>query len=108
MSFKANELQQFSFGDSEMLLEFCAADYGEIIEYQLFIRCLSDQTVIENEKRRLRTKEDGTMNSSALQNPSDPDATCRNKAGKSHRGYAANLEETVGKNRDKIIIPGNL
>ena len=38
------------------------------------------------------------MNSSALQNPSDPDATYRNKSGKSHRGHAANIEETVGKN----------
>lgn len=64
----------------------------------MFTRCLSDQTVVENDKRRFRTKEDGTMNSSALQNPSEPDATYRNKAGKLHRGYAANLEETVGKN----------
>jgi hypothetical protein len=63
---------------------------------------LSDQTVVENSKRRLRTKEDGTMNSSALQTPSDPDATYRNKAGKPHRGYAANLEETVGKNGSVI------
>lgn len=38
------------------------------------------------------------MNSSALQNPSDPDATYRNKAGKSYRGYVANVEECVGKN----------
>lgn len=53
---------------------------------------------VENDKRRLRTREDGTMNSSALQNPSDPDATYRNKSGKLYRGYAANLEETVGKN----------
>ena len=67
-------------------------------EYQLFIRCLSDQTVVENEKRRMGTKEDGTMNSSALQNPSDPDATYRNKAGRQYRGYSANIEETVGKN----------
>ena len=28
--------------------------------------------------------------------PSDPEATFRNKAGKEHRGYAANLEESVG------------
>mgnify|MGYP003307034465 CR=1 FL=1 len=70
--------------------------FEEITEYQLFVRCLSEQTVVENEKRRLRTKEDGTMNSSALQNPSDPDATYRNKSGKLYRGYAANLEETVG------------
>jgi len=37
------------------------------------------------------------MNSSLLQNPSDPEATYRNKAGKIHRGYVANLEESVGK-----------
>ena len=42
------------------------------------------------------------MNSSALQNPSDPDATYRNKSGKLYRGYAANLEETVGKNGSVI------
>ena len=32
-----------------------------------------------------------------MQNPSDPDATFRIKAGKEYRGYVANLEETVGK-----------
>lgn len=84
--------------DSDSLLAICKTDFEEITEYQLFVRCLSDQTVVENEKRRLRTREDGTMNSSALQNPSDPDAAYRNKSGKSYRGYAANIEESVGKN----------
>lgn len=93
-----NEIISVLLKDSDKLLEICGEDYLENTEYQLFIRCLSDQTVIEEGNRRLRTKEDGTMNSSALQNPSDPDATYRNKAGKLHRGYAANLEETVGKN----------
>ena len=37
-----------------------------------------------------------------LQNPSDPDATFRAKAGKEHQGYVANLEETVGKNGSVI------
>lgn len=83
--------------DSDYLLELCKSDFEEVTEYQLFVRCLSDQTVVENEKRRLRTKEDGTMHSSALQNPSDPDATYRNKSGKLYRGYTANIEETVGK-----------
>ena len=89
---------QMLLTDSDHLLEICSTDYEEVTEYQLFVRCLSEQSVVENEKRRLRTKEDGTMNSSALQNPSDPDATYRNKSGKLYRGYAANLEETVGKN----------
>ena len=84
--------------DSDCLLELCKTDFEETTEYQLFVRCLSDQTVVENDKRRLRTKEDGTMNSLALQSPSDPDATYRNKSGKHYRGYTANIEETVGKN----------
>lgn len=61
--------------DSDVLLKLCKTDFEEVTEYQLFIRCLSDQTVVENDKRRLKTREDGTMNPSALQNPSDPDAT---------------------------------
>ena len=92
------QIIQMLLMDSDCLLELCKSDFEEATEYQLFARCLSDQTVVENEKRRLRTKEDGTMNSSALQNPSDPDATYRNKSGKLYRGYAANIEETVGKN----------
>ena len=42
------------------------------------------------------------MDSSVLQNPSDPDATYRNKSGKPYRGYAANIEETVG--RDGPVV----
>lgn len=38
------------------------------------------------------------MSSSMMQNSSDLEATFRSKAGKEHRGYAANLEEYVGKN----------
>lgn len=93
-----DQIIQMLLKDSDFLLELCKSDFEEATEYQLFARCLSDQTVVENEKRRLRTKEDGTMNSSALQNPSDPDATYRNKSGKLHRGYVANIEETVGQN----------
>lgn len=91
------EIIQTLLADSCSLLDICNADFEEVMEYQLFVRCLSDQTVVENGERRLRTRKDGTMNSSALQNPSDPDATYRNKSGKSYRGYSANIEETVGK-----------
>ena len=48
--------------------------------------------------RRLATCEDGTMNSSMLQSPSDPEATFRSKVGEEHRGYVANFEESVGEN----------
>lgn len=38
------------------------------------------------------------MNSSTPQNPSDADASYRKKSDKLYRGYAANIEETVGSN----------
>ena len=84
--------------DADTLFTLCGSDYDEIEEYQLFARCLGEQTIVEDETRRLRTKEDGTMDSNVLQNPSDPDATFRVKAGKEHRGYAANVVESVGEN----------
>ena len=93
-----DDRMQTLLNDADALLSFCGSGYEDTTEYELFIRCLSEQTIVENEKRRLRTKEDGTMNSTALQNPSDPEATFRTKAGKNHRGYVANLEESVGKN----------
>lgn len=35
--------------------------------------------------------------------PSDPDATFREKAGKQHRGYVANVDEAVGKNGSVVL-----
>ena len=88
--------------DADKLLDLCGTDYDDATEYQLLVRCLSEQTVVEEASRRLRTKEDEGFHSGMLQNPSDPDATFRIKAGKEHQGYAANLEETVGKNGSVI------
>lgn len=84
--------------DADKLLVLCECDHNGTTEYELLIRCLSEQTIVENGNRRLRTKEDGGMKSTMLQNPSDPEATFRSKAGKEYRGYVANLEESVGKN----------
>ncbi len=88
--------------DADALTAFCGGRYNDWKEYQLFSRCISEQTVREEGGRRLATHEDGTMNSSILQNPSDPEATFRSKAGKEHRGYVANLEESVGENGSVI------
>lgn len=84
--------------DADRLLELCGSSYDDVTEYQLLVRCLSEQTIVEEAVRRLRTKEDGGFSSSMLQNPSDPDATYRKKAGKEYQGYVANVEETVDKN----------
>lgn len=84
--------------DADTLHTFCGDRYKEWKEYALFCRCISEQTIVDDSGRRLATHEDGTMDSSILQNPSDPDATFRSKAGEDHRGYVANMEESVGEN----------
>ena len=84
--------------DADTLSALCKDACNDWEEYALFKRCLNEQTIVDDGKRRLATREDGTMHSSMLQNPSDPDATFRSKAGEDHRGYVANVEESVGEN----------
>jgi len=82
--------------DAATLKTFCGTDYDESSNYQLLLRVLKEQTVqLEDGSYRLRTKEDGGMNAAILQNPADPDATFREKAGEQHRGYVANMIEAA-------------
>ena len=97
-----DELTKQLLSDAEELQKRCEEAFQELTEYQLLVRCLSEQTIVEGGKRRLRTKEDGTMGSGIMQSPADPDATYREKAGKGHRGYVANVEESVGDNKSCI------
>lgn len=82
--------------DCKQIIDLCGEEYEESSCYLLLKRVLHEQTVYENDSYRLRTKEDGGMNGSMLQNPSDPDATFRSKAGTNHKGYSANIVESVG------------
>ena len=52
--------------DADKLLSLCTPDFDDTTEYQLLVRCLSEQTVIEDSVRRLRNKEDGGFSSSML------------------------------------------
>lgn len=81
--------------DACNLLPKCKDEYEGCTDYQLLLRAINEQTK-DNESggRILKTKDDG-MASDVLQNPSDPDATYRVKAGKKYRGYSANITETV-------------
>ncbi len=88
--------------DGETLLDLCKDTFSDTAEYELLVRCFSEQTIVDDGKRRLRTKEDGKISSSSLQSPTDPDATYHKKAGKEHIGYAANVEESVGENGSVI------
>ena len=85
--------------DADNLLAICEGGYDEVAQYQLLVRVIREQTVREDDgSLRLKTKEDGGMDSSILQNPADPEATYREKAGKQNRGYAGNVTEDVGDN----------
>lgn len=84
--------------DAEKLYHITKTGFEEVPEYELFIRCFSEQSIIENGQRRWITKEDKLGNSKLLLNPTDPEATFRKKAGNKYQGYVANIEESVGKN----------
>lgn len=89
--------------DAAVLSKLCASQYDETSEYQLLVRVIREQTTVnEDNTLVLKAKGDETLDSSILQNPSDPDATYRCKAGKQNRGYAANLTETVGEHGSVI------
>ena len=83
--------------DAALLKELCGSSYDESSSYQLLVRVLKEQCIPEEDgSLRLSTKEDAGMDASILQNPADPDATYREKAGKQNRGYAANVVEATG------------
>ncbi|MCI8371900.1 MAG: hypothetical protein HFI75_05815 [Lachnospiraceae bacterium] len=50
------EIIRILLKDGDSLLALCKSGYEKATKYQLFARCLSDQTVVENGKRHLRTK----------------------------------------------------
>ena len=86
--------------DVKSFMVFCGDTYNDLEEYRLFARAVEEQCkkqYYHDENDRLvcsyvlRGKGDG-MNASIMQNPSDPDATFRDKEGH-HRGYAGNILE---------------
>ncbi|HHX59693.1 MAG TPA: transposase [Epulopiscium sp.] len=91
--------------DASLLIKKCASNYDNNSEYQLLIRVIGEQT-IENDDGllTLKDKNDNSMNSKILQNPADPDATYRFKAGKHHHGYVANVIEDVDTDKKTSII----
>lgn len=89
--------------DADSLMKKCSGGYDDVPEYQLLSRAFSEQVFVEEDgSLRLKTAEDGEINSTILQNPSDPDATYREKAGKQHRGYSANITESVGEGNSVV------
>ena len=91
-----DDRMQTILDDAKRLLESCNGGYDDVSDYQVLVRVIKEQTVLNPDGSfRLRTKEDGGMDSQILQNPADTEATYRVKAGKTYRGYAANITEAV-------------
>ena len=84
--------------DAWKLIQTVPEKYADSSEWKMLKTVLTQQTVEENGKLRLRTKEEGL--SGLIQNPYDPEATYRQKAGKGHVGYAANVMEDVSVDAD--------
>jgi hypothetical protein len=80
--------------DSATLIRELGEAYFELPEYQLLRRVLAEQAETTAEGKQIPTDKKNILPSS-LQNPSDPDATYRSKAGKDNKGYVGNLVETV-------------
>ncbi len=99
----ADKLQKV-IDDAVELLHLSEDKYSESRDYQLLLRAISEQTKPDpdDDSRNIPKGKGESMDSSVLQNPSDPDATFRSKAGKNHRGYAANIIETVDENGSVI------
>jgi len=74
----------------------------ETDQYRLLLRVLEEQANFDSDGN-YTAKPKAEISSSSLQNPSDPDATFRKKAGKDHKGYIGNFVETIGENGASLI-----
>lgn len=98
-----NEKIQKVINDAVSLIPKCRDAYGQTDDYRLLQRAIEEQTKKDDKGGRVpKNKEDG-MTPDILQNPSDPDATYRSKAGRSHKGYSANLIEAVDEKGSVIV-----
>ena len=89
--------------DAAQLRDTLTSDsWLDFSEYQLLIRVLDEQTQLGEDGSTV-PRDKSEISADSLQNPSDPDATYREKAGKSHKGYVGNIVETVGDNGDSVI-----
>jgi len=78
----------------------------ELPEYGLAVRMLNDQSDINESGKRI-AKNSHDIKPDSLQNPSDPDATYRKKAGKGNIGYVANIVQTYDKKGAAVITDYN-
>lgn len=89
--------------ESSTVLDLCTEAELNTDEGKLFLRVLSEQTVVENGIRKFIPKEKKTLKSTFVQNPVDPWATYRKKAFKEYIGYVLNFTEAAGTQGSQIV-----
>ena len=90
--------------DATLIITACGSRYDDYSEYQLLVRAIGEQTKSDSKGNLIpRGAQDG-MDSDILQNPADPDATYRKKAGVEHRGYIANVVEVADDSHNSITV----
>ena len=86
----------------QYLLAELETDYAEEVSYQILQRLFSEHfKLVEKE---LKLKEKGEISSGTLQSVDDLEASYRTKAGKSYRGFVANIAETCDPENDLQLI----
>ena len=97
---KTEELQlnlEKALADASSLARIFSDTYQGTEDYQLLTRVLREQAEF-SEDGSVKPKNKKEITTDSLQNPSDPDATFRRKAGKCHKGYVGNFVETMDEN----------
>ena len=101
--FQKEDKQKKLAEEADRILEICTSDDLASEEGKLYTRILSEQTIVEDGIRRFAKAEDKTMTSKCVQNPVDPEATFRKKAGEEFIGYVTNFAEAVGTCGSQIV-----
>lgn len=95
------KIQQIIDDATKLLAEMGEA-YFDLPEYQLLHRVINEQSVVSPDGSR-RAKDGKVIASDSLQNPSDPDATYREKAGKGHKGYVGHVVEDFDGEGNSVV-----
>lgn len=89
--------------DAIELETLCPSAGRDLEEYKILKKLLDEQTKYEEDGvRYLKDPKRDKIEANSLQNPTDPDATYRTKAGKAHIGYVGNIVESIGE-KSRII-----
>lgn len=90
--------------DAVMTLHLFSESMRDSEDFVNLKRVIGDQLILAEDGQFSSVKDGKELNSKVLQNPSDPEATFRTKAGENHVGYVGNFAETVDEETGLAII----